>query len=186
MALTKTDKKFWIGELQRELKLKKSAFSEDVQRCVELAKTKVLEELGLTKDIPRLQKLQDNMWSDYERYEKSRELYENMVNDINKKVKGVGITAYHYGGEPYTTTTEMSKRTPHSGYGSRVNEMDMRWLDQLAKEFLPGVLEEEGIVEVIRLEDESERLERNIMLATSNTQLKEFLDAFCERNEVEL
>ncbi len=180
MALTKTEKDFWIAELRAELQVQIDSFQDEVDVCMEIAKINALESLKITGKWKRAQALYKKMLAIHAQYKNEGEAVANAVRELNEILQPYKRTVSRFGGAGYSEAIRLATNFPSTGYHNE-EELCSVWLEQLAKEYyLEDVMVARGITQPLDLAKAQAQLKRQIMLATSSTQLKEFLQSFME------
>jgi hypothetical protein len=177
MALTKSEKEFWTRERKAELQLKYDEYEEAISECLEIAKARALKELKLSGKWKRSQALYQKMLDTHKAYWDAVDRLGDGVEELNKELRPYETKSKHPG-STYTERIRLYYNAPGTAY-TKDPELSEKWLEDLAREyFLEDVMVERGVTEPIALRKAQKHLERHIMLATSNTKLKEFLDTF--------
>lgn len=185
MALTKAEKEFWVNELREELQKKINTYRAEIDECMEIAKAEAIDEVGLGSDWGLAKK-------QYAKLLKIHEDYKNAQNDLGETVKGLNkkLKPYEYTHKTYgyerTETISLSYSSPGTAYNVD-KELSEDWLEKVAEHhFLEDVMRSRGVTAPLQLKEAQKTLKRAVMLATTTTKLKEFLEQFMEEWGVEL
>jgi hypothetical protein len=185
MGLTKRDKDFWLKELKHELQQRVAVFQPAIDRCLELAKVKAVKEVKIGKDWASVQRRYQEVLEAYIKYTELKDDMDDLVEALNDKLLPYRHDIVQYG---RTYTEKIKVEWSHPGYhGVSHAKLKDDWLKYLVEtHFLEAVMIAEGVTEPLEIAEVEKKLERNIMLATSASQLKEFLEAFMSENDIEV
>lgn len=187
MAITKSEKDYWVRELKKELKELREEHTEEYERCMELARERAVQELGIGRLLGTAGKLHAEAFDKYEVYRKHSEKTSKAVNAVNEKLKGIRVeTGHEY---PQYDRPRLSYNAPQNAYNynyTKSKDIDLSFLDTLAKLYIDDVLEEQGATDIIHLQEAYKMVERRIMLATTSKQLREFLTWFSKDVGIEI
>lgn len=184
MGLTKRDKDFWLDELKEELKKKLAVFQPAIDRCMGLARVKGMKVVGLEKDWIAIGAKFKKIVKTYKEYLELKDEMDELVELINDKLEPYTYERPQYG-RTYIENVKVNWTGP-SYHGIGAANLGSGWIDDLARCFLDEVMVAEGVTEPMEIAEVEKKLERNIMLATSAAQLKEFLEAFMQDNGIEV
>ena len=183
MGLTKSEKDFWVKELDAELKEQIEEYRDAIDACLVVAGEKALRAVGVDALYKKVLKQYEVSARLQKQYKESTDEVKSTIKEINKKLDGYEYVTTRYGGV-YHDDIEISFSEASCSFDPGVSD---EWIKRLAKQYyLDDVMEKEGLVEPLRLEQVRKTLKRTIMLATTSTQLKEFLERFMTENDITL
>lgn len=175
MSLSKAEKEYWTNELLSELNLQidRIALECDVdprEQARRVAEDTLVEEYGIGQMMLDAEHYSEQSDKYYQLYQQNRDLANEAGNEIEKVLK------QHAHAERVNITGRYYSRTWRDKLAGRV-EADVPLL------LATGDYGEAGL-EIAKLMNASDNLERTIMFATSPTQLKNFLRAFAAKHDV--
>lgn len=186
--LSKSEKEFWLKEIGDELDLKIEPYTDDIERCFELAKGEALKSTGVDKRWLQLQRAAELADKAYQTYKDIEEELTDLLREVNKELKKYTYEVIEYDKYKRLYNIEINWASPNS-YRAKENEthgLSTSWIDTLAKHFFfEKMLESQGVTAPLEVKRLKKKLERGIMLATTTTQLREFLNGFMAENEIE-
>ena len=190
-TLTKSEKDFWARDLRELAQEKISGYDKVVEQCMEIARERVLDDMGIRKEWEGLKK-------DWGSIEEGLNDIEEALKDMEDRVKSLNRTVEHdvvhiqtdYSGQTYQSrsSVSISFNKPLLG-GSSYNRRGLSedWIDKIAKaEYLEGVLAEQGFTDLLELYKLRDGVRRNVYLATTSAQMQEFVARFADALGVDI
>lgn len=189
--LTKTEKDFWARDLRELAQEKIREYDDVIEQCMEIARDRVLDDLGIRKQWEDINKDWDSIVEDLGDTEEAIVDIEDRIKKLNKTVaRSVVHQQVDYSGQVYNSTYDVSVGFNRPSLtGNRYNPLgiETEWIDRIAKaDYLNGVLEEQGYSDLIELYKLRDNVRRNVYLATTTAQMQEFVARFAEAIGVDI
>lgn len=192
MALTKSEKDFWVQEIAHEIDNEIANYSTEIGECREMAFEYALKKNNATKEyeecLELYKRLQD-IWADYASL---KDYFKDVANSLQEKLEGLSFEEPVYYGarvtrnERVTVGYSLPDDTHRYSNYEKDGVFQDSFIERLSNVYLKEVMANRGVTEPLELEELKKKVERGIMLATTSAKLSQFLSKFAEENGLEL
>ena len=189
MALTKTEKDFWVREIKHEIDKKIDEYSDEINECKDLAFDYAMKDTGALKDYQACLDMWDDIENAWDEYTKLIEKFKKHAKALQEKLKDVRYEHEVHGGYSRSENINVLYAIPSETHRYGIfsdGVFNDSWKDTLAKVYLEQVMLSNKLDEPIRLKQLKKSVERGIMLSTTSARLALFLEGFAEENGLEL